>query len=148
MAMKLGLVTTYHLICDARVWLSSQIYTNHCGQHLVSVSNQDVFARWLSTLSSGEGCQLTNSRSKVYKHTQELETQAAQKQIFSDHTIYYIKHLIFTTCGRRLGAQCCFFPIHLHLCISENLWLNKWNLCEKQFLCCFLSMLCHICWLS
>lgn len=132
MAMKSSPVTIYHFIHDARVWLSSQIYTKHCGQHLISVSNQDVFARWQSTLSSGEACQLNNSRSKVYRHTQELQTQAAYKQIFSDHTIYYIKHLIFTTCGRRLGAQYCFFPIHLHLCLSENLRLNKWNLCEKQ----------------
>lgn len=108
MAMKLSLITAYHFIHDAGVWLDSQTCTNHCGQHLISVSNQDVFARWLFTLSSGEGPQLNNSR-WVYKHIQELRTQAAYKHTCSDCTICYIKHLIFMTCGR-LGVHCCFFP--------------------------------------
>jgi len=28
-----------------------------------------------------------------------------------------------------------FFQLHLHLCLSENLRLNSWNLCEKQTIC-------------
>lgn len=148
MAMILSLITAYYFIHNARVWLNSQTCTNHYGQHFISVSNQDIFARWLSTLSSGEGPQLNNSK-WVYKHIQKLQTQAAYKQICSGCTLYYRKHLIFMTCGTRSGPHCCFFPnpsspVSIRKSETEQLEFMR----EKQFLCHFLTMLWHVCWFS